>query len=108
MSCNPCGMRRFDGHGSSSYRPTNPEAAKEMKLAMSRMLMERERQDKGLFTGQREGLFGQIENSVQPEIRTTELKLPEKTTIIKLYKTEKVEKGDTKQSTNEQFYSLSD
>ena len=95
-------MRRFDGHGSSSYRPTNPEAAKEMKSAMSRMLMERERQDKGLFTGQ-------MENSVQPEIRTTELKLPEKTTIIKLYKTEKVEKKEEpdKQS-NEQFYSLSD
>ena len=100
MSCNPCGMRRFDGHGSSSYRPTNPEAAKEMKLAMSRMLMERERQDKGLFTGQMDS---------QLEIRTTELKLPEKTTIIKLYKTEKVEKKEeTDKQTNEQFYSLSD
>uniref|UniRef100_A0A6C0ANV6 Uncharacterized protein n=1 Tax=viral metagenome TaxID=1070528 RepID=A0A6C0ANV6_9ZZZZ len=104
MSCNPCGMRRFDGHGSSSYRPTNPEAAKEMKSAMSRMLAERERQDKGLFTGQREGLFGQIDS--QPEIRTTELKLPEKTTIIKLYKSEKTEKTETKAT--EQFYSLSD
>ena len=93
-------MRRFDGHGSSSYRPTNPEAAKEMKLAMSRMLMERERQDKGLFTGQMDS---------QLEIRTTELKLPEKTTIIKLYKTEKVEKKEeTDKQTNEQFYSLSD
>ena len=100
MSCNPCGMRRFDGHGSSSYRPTNPEAAKEMKSAMSRMLMERERQDKGLFTGQMDS---------QLEIRTTELKLPEKTTIIKLYKTEKVEKKEeTDKQTNEQFYSLSD
>uniref|UniRef100_A0A6C0DGE3 Uncharacterized protein n=1 Tax=viral metagenome TaxID=1070528 RepID=A0A6C0DGE3_9ZZZZ len=103
MSCNPCGMRRFDGHGSSSYRPTNPEAAKEMKSAMSRMLAERERQDKGMF--------GQMDS--QPEIRTTELKLPEKTTIIKLYKTEKAEKTEktdtknTSQST-EHFYSLSD
>ena len=93
-------MRRFDGHGSSSYRPTNPEAAKEMKSAMSRMLMERERQDKGLFTGQMDS---------QLEIRTTELKLPEKTTIIKLYKTEKVEKKEeTDKQTTEQFYSLSD
>ena len=94
MSCNPCGMRRFDGHGSSSYRPTNPEAAKEMKSAMSRMLAERERQDKGLF--------GQKDN--KPEIRTTELKLPEKTTIIKLYKSDKPESNQS----NEQFYSLSD
>jgi hypothetical protein len=101
-------MRRFDGHGSSSYRPTNPEAAKEMKSAMSRMLMERERQDKGLFTGQREGLFGQKDSQI--EIRTTELKVPEKTTIIKLYKPEKTEKTETKDTSQstEQFYSLSD
>jgi hypothetical protein len=93
-------MRRFDGHGSSSYRPTNPEAAKEMKSAMSRMLMERERQDKGLF-GQKDS---------QTEIRTTELKVPEKTTIIKLYKPEKTEKTETKDTSQstEQFYSLSD
>jgi hypothetical protein len=93
-------MRRFDGHGSSSYRPTNPEAAKEMKSAMNRMLAERERQDKGLF--------GQIDS--QPEIRTTELKLPEKTTIIKLYRSEKAEKTETKDNSQstEQFYSLSD
>jgi hypothetical protein len=88
-------MRRFDGHGSSSYRPTNPEAAKEMKSAFSRMLAERERQDKGLFPS-------------QTEIRTTELKVPEKTTIIKLYKPEKTEKTETDKQSTEQFYSLSD
>ena len=100
-------MRRFDGHGSSSYRPTNPEAAKEMKSAMSRMLMERERQDKGLFTGQREDLL-----TSQPEIRTTELRGTEKTTIIKLYRPEKTDKTETKETkdsqSTEQFYSLSD
>lgn len=87
-------MRRFDGHGSSCYRPTNPEASQQMKSAMSQMLAERERQDKGLFS----------QKESQSEIQTTELKLPEKTTIIKLYKQEK---ADIKQS-NEQFYSLSD
>jgi len=42
-------MRRFDGHGSSSYRPTNPEAARQMNSAMEQMLAERQRQDAGLF-----------------------------------------------------------
>jgi len=42
-------MRRFDGHGASSYRPTNPEAAKEQSTALRNLLAERERQDAGLF-----------------------------------------------------------
>ena len=42
-------MRRFDGHGASSYRPTNPEAAKEQSAALRALLAERERQDAGLF-----------------------------------------------------------
>ena len=43
-------MRRFDGHGSGNYRPTNPEAARQMNSAMEQMLAERQRQDAGLFT----------------------------------------------------------
>ena len=55
MSCSTrstCGMRRFDGHGSSSYRPTNPEAARQMNSAMEQMMAERQRQDAGLFTAE--------------------------------------------------------
>ena len=42
-------MRRFDGHGTSSYRPTNPEVAKQQSAALRNLLAERERQDAGLF-----------------------------------------------------------
>ena len=42
-------MRRFDGHGASSYRPTNPEVAKQQSAALRNLLAERERQDAGLF-----------------------------------------------------------
>ena len=51
MACRTgvCGMRRFDGHGSSSYRPTNPEVAKQQSAALRNLLAERERQDAGLF-----------------------------------------------------------
>ena len=52
MSCgaNRCALRRFDGHGSSSYRPTNPDAAKVFNTSMQSMLAERARQDAGTFT----------------------------------------------------------
>jgi hypothetical protein len=49
MSTFKCGLRRFDGHGTSSYRPTNTAATKEMESAFSRMMREREQQDKGCF-----------------------------------------------------------
>jgi hypothetical protein len=49
MSTFKCGLRRFDGHGTSSYRPTNTAATKEMESAFSRMMREREAQDKGCF-----------------------------------------------------------
>lgn len=51
MACRTgvCGMRRFDGHGTSSYRPTNPEVAKQQSAALRNLLAERERQDAGLF-----------------------------------------------------------
>ena len=49
MSTFKCGLRRFDGHGTSSYRPTNTAATKEMESAFHRMMREREAQDKGCF-----------------------------------------------------------
>ena len=53
MACgtNRCALRRFEGHGSSSYRPTNPEAAKVFNDGMQGLLAERARQDSGIFTG---------------------------------------------------------
>jgi len=52
MSTFKCGLRRFDGHGTSSYRPANTAATKEMESAFSRMMREREAQDKGSFGAQ--------------------------------------------------------
>lgn len=51
MSCgtNRCALRRFDGHGSSSYRPSNPEAAKAFNTGLEAMMAERARQDAGIF-----------------------------------------------------------
>lgn len=40
-----CALRRFDGHGTNSYRPTNPEAARQFNSDMERMMAERARQD---------------------------------------------------------------
>jgi hypothetical protein len=50
MSTFKCGLRRFDGHGTSSYRPTNPEAKKEMETAYQRMMRLRDQQDRGVFS----------------------------------------------------------
>jgi hypothetical protein len=51
MSCgtNRCALRRFDGHGTSSYRPSNSEASREFTSRMDQMLAERSRQDQGVF-----------------------------------------------------------
>ena len=51
MSCptGRCALRRFEGHGTSNYRPTNPDAAREQKGALERMMAERSRQDAGVF-----------------------------------------------------------
>jgi hypothetical protein len=74
-------MRRFDGHGSSSYRPTNPEAARQMNSAMEQMLAERQRQDSGLF---------KTEDATVSVVTAATVKTEEKP-LIKLYKqTEKV------------------
>lgn len=40
-----CALRRFDGHGSSGYRPTNPEAARQFNSDLERMMAERSQQD---------------------------------------------------------------
>lgn len=49
--CGPfkCGLRRFDGHGVSSYRPTNPEAVRQFNSSYEAMIAERTRQDSGVF-----------------------------------------------------------
>jgi hypothetical protein len=40
-----CALRRFDGHGTNTYRPTNPEAAREFNSNLERMMAERSQQD---------------------------------------------------------------
>ena len=52
MSTFKCGLRRFDGHGTSSYRPTNTAATKEMESAYSKMMRLRDQQDRGEYTVQ--------------------------------------------------------
>ena len=54
MACSTgrCALRRFDGHGTSSYRPTNPEMAREFQSRMDQLLADRSRQDQGVFTVQ--------------------------------------------------------
>ena len=52
MSTFKCGLRRFDGHGTSTYRPTNTAATKEMESAYSKMMRLRDQQDRGEYTVQ--------------------------------------------------------
>ncbi len=40
-----CALRRFDGHGTNSYRPTNTEAARQLNSDMEKMLAARAQQD---------------------------------------------------------------
>lgn len=51
MACSTgrCALRRFDGHGTSSYRPTNPESDRLFKSQIEAMMAERSRQDAGIF-----------------------------------------------------------
>lgn len=51
MSCGQfkCALRRFDGHGTNSYRPTNSESAKQVDNSLQAMMAERARQDAGIF-----------------------------------------------------------
>jgi hypothetical protein len=52
MSTFKCGLRRFDGHGTSNYRPANTAATKEMESAYSKMMRLRDQQDRGEYTVQ--------------------------------------------------------
>ena len=65
MSTFKCGLRRFDGHGTSSYRPTNPAATKEMESAFTKMMRERELQDSGCF-GRQQTQERQERQEVEP------------------------------------------
>ncbi len=86
MSCgtNRCALRRFDGHGSSSYRPSNPEATKAFNSSVQAMLAERARQDAGIF--------------VAPSVPIVTVPQPAPMSVIIKQQT----------SSNQQFYSLSD
>jgi len=67
-------MRRFDGHGASSYRPTNPEVAKQQSAALRNLLAERERQDAGLFgSAQKEPVAEQAAKTQQITEKTAAL-----------------------------------
>lgn len=46
---NRCALRRFDGHGATSYRPTNSEATAQFSSNLAALMAERERQDAGIF-----------------------------------------------------------
>lgn len=52
MSCGTfkCGLRRFDGHGTSSFKPINPEKIRQLNVSVEAMMAERARQDAGIFT----------------------------------------------------------
>lgn len=69
MSTFKCGLRRFDGHGTSSYRPTDSAATKEMESAFSRMMREREQQDRGCF-----GLVCEVKQEEKMVIKKEEVK----------------------------------
>ena len=73
MSNFKCGLRRFDGHGTSSYRPTNTVATKEMESAFSKMMRERELQDSGCF-----GRQTQQTQAVEPVKQVQLTQIPKK------------------------------
>jgi hypothetical protein len=54
MACptNRCALRRFDGHGTNSYRPANPEAHRQFDSSLQGLIAQRELQDKGIFNSQ--------------------------------------------------------
>jgi hypothetical protein len=92
MSTFKCGLRRFDGHGTSSYRPTNTAATKEMESAFSKMMRERELQDSGCF-----GIQTQI-------TQTTQAIEP----VKQVQQTQKLNKQEQEQEPVAECYSLSD
>jgi hypothetical protein len=50
MSTFKCGLRRFDGHGTSSSCSPKTPVAKEVESAYSRMMRQRDQQDRGEYT----------------------------------------------------------
>ena len=92
MSTFKCGLRRFDGHGTSSYRPTNTAATKEMESAFSKMMRERELQDSGCF-----GRQSQQSQAIEPVKQVQLTQIPQK----------ELKEQESEQSVGE-CYSLSD
>lgn len=41
-----CAKRLYDGHGTSSYRPSNPQLSSETAMRLSQIQMERDAQDR--------------------------------------------------------------
>ena len=72
MSCgaNRCALRRFDGHGSSSYRPTNPEVAREFQSRLDQMMAARGQQDQGVFVAPTPTSTSPQLHQTQPTTRT--------------------------------------
>ena len=95
MSTFKCGLRRFDGHGTSSYRPTNTAATKEMESAFSKMMRERELQDSGCFGRQSQQL--QQSQAIEPVKQVQLTQIPQK----------ELKEQESEQSVGE-CYSLSD
>jgi hypothetical protein len=93
MSCgtNRCALRRFDGHGSSSYRPSNPEATKAFNSSVQSMLAERARQDAGIFTA--------------PSMPAQSVQEP---VFLKPQSIQPSQLSQQSQPSNQTFYSLSD
>ncbi len=54
MACptNRCALRRFDGHGTNSYRPANPDVQRQFDSSLQNLIAQRELQDKGIFSPQ--------------------------------------------------------
>ena len=98
MSTFKCGLRRFDGHGTSSYRPTNPAATKEMESAFSKMMRERELQDSGCF-----GCIGEQQSHPVKQVQLTQISKKEQ----EQQQQEQQQQQQQQQSAGE-CYSLSD
>ncbi|NBR60042.1 MAG: hypothetical protein EBT86_00060 [Actinobacteria bacterium] len=78
-----CAKRLYEGHGTSSYRPSNPEVAAENQARLARIQAERDAQDR-MWGG---GSGGESFQQSQP---TPERKMP---TIVEPQ--EKFTKSDT-------------
>lgn len=98
MACSTgrCALRRFDGHGTSSYRPTNSEAGREFQSRMDQLLAERSQQDKGVFSVS----SGSNTAGAQPVTNMQSMKSMQ--VSVPIHNTQIIETTQTK------YYSLSD